>query len=43
MVENARKEQITGEVLEINVDDFSYQTDGELLAKIDTFMEKERC
>ena len=33
----SRKEEIKGTVLEINADDFSYQTDEVILAKIDEF------
>ena len=40
VVESARKEQITGNILEIDVDDFAYQADEALLAKIDAFMGK---
>ena len=38
-IEWTRKEAIVGEWLEINADDFSYQTDYEVLRKIDVFME----
>jgi len=38
-IEWTRKEAIVGEWLEINADDFSYQTDHEVLRKIDVFME----
>lgn len=37
-LERARKEKIPGNYLEINADDFSYQTDEMLLEKIDEFM-----
>lgn len=37
-LEWTRKEVIVGEQIEINADDFSYQTDAELLGKIDEFM-----
>lgn len=37
-IEHTRKEEIPGNVLEINADDFSYQTDETLLSKIDCFM-----
>lgn len=37
-IEHTRKEEIPGTVLEINADDFSYQTDEILLSKIDCFM-----
>ena len=36
--EYARAEQIVGDTLYINADDFSYQTDADVLAKIDAFM-----
>ena len=36
--EHSRKEVIPGDVIEICADDFSYQTDAELLKKIDEFM-----
>lgn len=36
--EYARKEEIFGNVIEISADDFSYQTDEELLKRIDEFM-----
>ena len=38
-LEYTRKEEIPGNRLEINADDFSYQTDEMLLGKIDAFME----
>ena len=37
-IESARAEEICGDVLEINADDFSYQTDATVLARIDEFM-----
>lgn len=37
-VELARKEEISGNTIHINADDFSYQKDEALLAKIDEFM-----
>ena len=37
-IESARAEEICGDVLEINADDFSYQTDAMVLARIDEFM-----
>ncbi len=40
--EHSRQEEIPGNVLEINADDFSYQTDGAILAKIDNFMERRQ-
>lgn len=36
--EYTRKEEIPGNVIKINADDFSYQTDEVLLARIDEFM-----
>lgn len=39
-IETARKEEIDGNVIQINANDFSYQTDKELLAKIDDFFGK---
>ncbi len=36
-IESARKEEIDGNVIQINANDFAYQTDKELLAKIDEF------
>lgn len=36
--EYSRKEEVLGNVIEINADDFSYQMDEKLLAKIDEFM-----
>ena len=36
--ERARKEEIEGNVIYINADDFEYQADEELLTKIDRFM-----
>lgn len=38
-VENARKEEIEGNVICVNADDFSYQKDELLLLKIDKFMQ----
>lgn len=38
--EHSRKEMIPGNVIEICANEFSYQTDTELLKKIDEFMEK---
>lgn len=37
-IEHTRKEEIPGNVLEIDANDFSYQTDETLLGKIDEFM-----
>ena len=37
-LESTRKEEVVGDRIEINADDFSYQTDAELLEKIDEFM-----
>lgn len=37
-IEAARKEKIDGNVIHINADDFSYQSDEALLSKIDEFM-----
>lgn len=37
-IEDARKEKIDGNVIHINADDFSYQSDEALLSKIDEFM-----
>ena len=34
----ARNEFVPGETLPVNADDFSYQTDGALLEKLDKFM-----
>ena len=39
--EYLRTEEILGNAMYINADDFSYQTDKEILRKIDEFM--ERC
>lgn len=39
--ERSRKEEIPGEILEINANDFSYQTNETILAKIDNFMNLE--
>ena len=39
-MEYSRKEAIPGKIIEICADDFSYQTDAELLEKIDEFIEK---
>lgn len=36
-IESARKEEITGNVIQIDANDFSYQTDKELLKRIDEF------
>lgn len=36
--EYSRAEQIVGDTLYINADDFAYQTDADVLAKIDAFM-----
>ena len=36
--EYSRAEEIPGNVIYINADDFSYQTDKDILAKIDEFM-----
>lgn len=38
-VEAARKEEIDGNIIYINADDFSYQQDTALLSRIDKFME----
>ncbi len=38
-IERGRKEKIIGEALCIDANDFSYQTDKEVLAKIDEFMQ----
>ncbi len=38
--EYTRKEEIPGDVIEINADEFSYQTDEKLLEKIDCFMKE---
>lgn len=40
-IESARKEEITGNVIQIDANDFSYQADQELLKKIDEFMRRE--
>lgn len=37
----ARQEKVPGETEEIDASDFSYQTDGELIAKIDAFMHSD--
>ena len=37
-LEAARKEKLTGSIIEISADDFSYQTDLALLARLDQFM-----
>jgi hypothetical protein len=37
-IENSRSERIPGNILRINANDFSYQTDREILSKIDLFM-----
>lgn len=39
-LETSRNEEITGNVLQIDANDFSYQTDEKLLAEIDGFMQK---
>lgn len=39
-IESARKEEIEGNVIQINADDFSYQEDGKLLSEIDAFMKQ---
>ena len=39
-IEGLRSAAIPGEVMPINANDFSYQTDEKILAKIDGFMEK---
>ena len=39
-LERTRKEEIPGDRIEINADDFSYQTEEKLLKKIDEFMLK---
>ena len=39
--EHSRKEEIKGNVITINADDFSYQQDKKLLGKLDEFMEQE--
>jgi len=38
--ERSRKEEIPGEILEIDANDFSYQKDETVLMKIDNFMER---
>ncbi|MGN0506805.1 MAG: AAA family ATPase [Lachnospiraceae bacterium] len=40
--EHSRKEEIKGNVITINADDFSYQQDEKLLGKLDEFMEQEK-
>ena len=42
-VETARNEEITGNILEIDANDFSYQQDEKLLVEIDRFMKVGRC
>ena len=37
-IEYSRSEEILGNTIYINADDFSYQTDKEILVKIDEFM-----
>ena len=37
-IEKSRSEKIPGNILRINANDFSYQTDREILSKIDLFM-----
>lgn len=37
-LEDARKETIDGNVIAVQADDFSYQTDAKLLSKVDEFM-----
>ena len=37
-IDRAKAEEICGDVLEINADDFAYQTDVAVLARIDEFM-----
>lgn len=39
-IERGRQETITGNILNINADDFSYQTDESLLKQIDDFMKR---
>ena len=39
-IENSRKEEIVGNKIRINANDFSYQTDENILASIDEFMKK---
>ncbi|MGN0351179.1 MAG: hypothetical protein ACI4ES_05955, partial [Roseburia sp.] len=39
-IEVSRKEEVEGNVIYINADDFSYQKDGKLLAQIDDFMSR---
>lgn len=39
-IETARKEDIVGDYIKINADDFSYQKDPLLLSKIDAFMKE---
>lgn len=39
-METARNEEITGNILEIDANDFSYQTDEKLLVEIDRFMRR---
>ena len=38
--EHSRGEEIPGNVIEINADDFSYQAEGQLLKMIDEFMKE---
>lgn len=40
-LEAARKEGIDGNVISVRADDFSYQTDEELLSKVDEFMGRQ--
>lgn len=40
-LERTRKEEIVGDWVEINADDFSYQTDEKLLKKIDEFISEK--
>ena len=37
-VENARKAEVLGQVLQIEANDFTYQTDEDVLKEIDAFM-----
>lgn len=41
-LESIRSAQIPGEVVSVNADDFSYQTDGPLLQTLDEFMKGKR-
>ena len=39
-IERGRQETITGNILSINADDFTYQTDVSILKQIDDFMKQ---